>query len=134
MTDDRPFTRKPISDRVRHSRFGVHDCQIQSHLECDIDKCEVKRVLSRISEGQVRISVWATLASLLTSTLIALGTWVFHLWCSAHQVSFTIDWWEEALILAPFTGALIIRIREHTTAVVQPWDTNNSPEKKLEND
>lgn len=109
----------------RDDDFGMACCDTSAHVSHSVEHCEVNRLLSKISEGQIQISVDCTRATFALSFIIALGAFVYHLIQDYNGRPFSLQWWEYAIIMAPYGGALCLRIQSQIPWMIKEMEDPN---------
>jgi len=98
-------------------------CDLESHHQCNLEVCEVRKYLdtySEITRGQVQIGVATAISGLLLSSLFGVGIlamWVYHL---VHGLPFPdVPWIILSIAAAPFSAGVITSLRIPKKATVK---------------
>lgn len=90
---------------------GLDACSVQSHALCDDEGCEIHRLVGRLSDAQITLTVvWAVLA-FLVSGIFALGAFALHCWQIFHgKPAPDFPLWMLTIIGAPYAGKFLISV------------------------
>jgi hypothetical protein len=86
----------------------LDDCHLESHHDCTVEECEVKRKLVKLADAQVEVGRLTAISGIAVSSSMAFGILYVWVWSVLHgQPMPDIPWVISSIVGATFTAGTL---------------------------